>query len=93
MVPIAIGLNINWVAIGDRFNLYHVMMYLGIMVFPLNAFALDTMINLLMEQCVQFNRLTNRCLINKYIFTGHTLSYGTNCLDSKSQLVPRKSVQ
>ena len=23
MVPIAIGLNINWVAIGDRFNLYH----------------------------------------------------------------------
>ena len=31
MVPIAIGLNINWVAIGDRFNLYHVMMYLGIM--------------------------------------------------------------
>ena len=24
MVPIAIGLNINWVAIGDRFNLYHV---------------------------------------------------------------------
>ena len=30
MVPIAIGLNINWVAIGDRFNLYHVMMYLGI---------------------------------------------------------------
>ena len=31
MVPIAIGLNINWVAIGDRFNLYHVVMYLGIM--------------------------------------------------------------
>ena len=22
MVPIAIGLNINWVAIGDRFNLF-----------------------------------------------------------------------
>ena len=34
MVPIAIGLNINWVAIGDRFNLYHVMMYLGIMSVP-----------------------------------------------------------
>ena len=30
MVPIAIGLNINWVAIGDRFNLYHVMVSLGL---------------------------------------------------------------
>ena len=29
MVPIAIGLNINWVAIGDRFNLFHVELFSG----------------------------------------------------------------
>ena len=51
MVPIAIGLNINWVAIGDRFNLYHVMMYLGIMVFaraePLEKLERKFQVNML----------------------------------------------